>query len=172
MQVKYTAKTFWRKVALPNTIGTNECWEWQGTKDKDGYGQLSYDGRLQRAHRVSYTIAVGPIPNGMQILHSCDNPPCVNPQHLRPGTPKENTQDAVIRGRMARGERQGTHTHPETVRRGEQHLKAKLTEAQVIEILAVPNGDHLQNSLSLQYGVDRCTINDIFKGRTWKHIKR
>jgi len=77
----------------------NGCIEWTGARLPTGYGLFSLDGRMQRAHRVSYELSFGPIPDGLHILHSCDNPPCVNPAHLRPGTRTENMQDKAERGR-------------------------------------------------------------------------
>lgn len=87
---------FWSHV---QKCGTNECWEWQGSLNWKGYGSLSFEGRKMRAHRVAYQLAVGPIPDGLHILHSCDNRRCCNPTHLRAGTNKENVADALTRGR-------------------------------------------------------------------------
>lgn len=89
---------FWMKVRAGKT--PEDCWEWIGSKRHD-YGQLSsVRGRSpHKAHRVSYEIHFGPIPDGMDVLHSCDNPPCCNPRHLRLGTAKDNARDMVERGR-------------------------------------------------------------------------
>lgn len=76
------------------------CWEWQGTKNFYGYGVLTIDGQEKRAHRVSYERTKGPIPEGMVILHSCDNPPCVNPDHLSIGTRFDNRLDAAKKNRL------------------------------------------------------------------------
>jgi hypothetical protein len=84
-----------RKLSDPHV-----CWEWQGTRNKYGYGTLTYDHRTAKAHRIAYTICVGPIPEGMQVLHYCDNPPCINPKHLFLGTVKDNVHDALRKGRM------------------------------------------------------------------------
>jgi hypothetical protein len=100
---------FWMKV---DRRGADECWEWTGAKygapDAFGkrYGFVKRNRRHFSAHRFAYTDAVGPIPAGMHILHSCDNPPCCNPSHLRPGTNADNQRDAAARGRnyVVRGE--------------------------------------------------------------------
>lgn len=75
------------------------CWFWTGTLTTFGYGVLRVDGRNVGAHRVAYELFVGPIDDGMNILHGCDNPPCCNPAHLRQGTQAENIADMVARNR-------------------------------------------------------------------------
>ena len=77
------------------------CWLWQGWKSTTGYGVLRMGYGQVKAHRAFYEHFVGPIPDGMYILHSCDTPACVNPEHLRPGTQSDNMQDAASRGRLA-----------------------------------------------------------------------
>lgn len=84
---------FWAKV---DERGKEECWPWQGTCDTKGYGRA---GKSERAHRVAFMLARGPIPTGMLIRHRCDNPPCCNPFHLELGTKADNAQDAVERRR-------------------------------------------------------------------------
>lgn len=104
------------------SAGPDGCWLWQGHRSPDGYGQISVRGRrLALTHRVAYELKKGAIPPGMFVLHSCDNPPCCNPAHLRVGGMAENMADMVSRGRSPhmRNERSG---------------KAKLTDAQVAEI--------------------------------------
>lgn len=80
---------FWVRVA-----GVRRgCWEWRGATDPDGYGVLRYQRSRMRAHRVSWQLANGPVPKGLHVLHSCDNPPCVNPDHLFLGTHQDNVRD-------------------------------------------------------------------------------
>lgn len=76
------------------------CWVWKGTKNRKGYGQISVDGRHERTHRVAYRLTYGEIPEGMVVRHRCDNPPCINPDHLEVGTSADNSRDMVERGRM------------------------------------------------------------------------
>lgn len=138
------------------------CWIWTGDRDKDGYGlwQLKkqplgngkYLRKRIRASRLSWQIYKGPIPDGMRVLHTCDNPPCVNPEHLFLGTPKQNSEDMSAKGRSPRGERQG---------------KSVLKEADVIFIR---NSDKTLDELAAQYGVSIQTISDARNGRTWSHI--
>lgn len=76
-----------------------DCWIWQGGRNNVGYGMMRGEEKMQTAHRISYEEHKGDIPKGMCVLHNCDNPLCVNPDHLRLGTHKENTQDMIRRGR-------------------------------------------------------------------------
>lgn len=77
------------------------CWEWAGfTHGRMGYGCIKIKGRKRAAHRIAYEALVGPIPEGLKLLHTCDNPLCCNPEHLRPGTQTENVADAIAKGRM------------------------------------------------------------------------
>lgn len=77
----------------------NGCWVWNGSKTLKGYGRTNFQGRKSHAHRVSYKIFHGPIPEGLVIMHSCDNPPCCNPAHLSAGTHRDNVHDAIAKGR-------------------------------------------------------------------------
>jgi hypothetical protein len=77
------------------------CWEFTGQLTPTGYGEIYVDGKNQRVHRLMYVIEHGAIPDGFYILHSCDNPPCFNPDHIRAGTQKENMKDSLDRGRNA-----------------------------------------------------------------------
>lgn len=89
---------FWEKVDVG---GPDECWEWQGNFYHTGYGYLNQGYKHRRAHRLAYEFAHGPIPHGLFVLHSCDNPACCNPAHLRVGTQKDNMSDCAARGRTA-----------------------------------------------------------------------
>ena len=105
MQVE---QRFWDKVEI---IPFHPCWEWTGHQDKDGYGRLRANNKDLRAHRVSWEMHnKRHIPKGMQIMHSCDNPSCVNPAHLSLGTAQDNANDALSKGRTV-GARLKQRTH-------------------------------------------------------------
>jgi hypothetical protein len=99
---------FWSKVSK-----SDGCWLWIAYRDEKGYGAFGFKGKVQRAHRVAYELALGPIAPGMHVLHSCDNPSCVNPSHLRLGTHADNMRDRIERGRNPHLNRtQCIHGHP------------------------------------------------------------
>jgi len=87
---------FWSRVA---TAGPDDCWEWQGARLRDGYGQAKYYGNAVGTHRIAYELSHGPIADGLLVRHTCDNPPCCNPAHLLLGTPADNAADRTERGR-------------------------------------------------------------------------
>lgn len=95
---------FWNKVDR-----SGDCWTWQGSRDRKGYGRVSVNQRPVLAHRFSWTLSHGPIPDGLCVLHKCDNPPCVNPEHLFLGTIADNNRDMVAKGRHARYGSKFTH---------------------------------------------------------------
>ena len=136
----------------------HQCWNWVGSKAvRGGYGQLSSKGLLLKAHRLSWEIHLGAIPEGMMIRHLCHNPSCCNPIHLLPGTAKDNHLDMQKAGRMS---------VPET-RRGEDFHDNKLTKSNVLDIYASQDrGVDLAN----KYGVSKSMISRIRRGRAWRSV--
>ena len=177
---------FWGKVQKTNT-----CWLWIGYLRPDGYGGYGNN----TAHRVAFTLSYGFIPTGMCVCHHCDVKRCVKPNHLFLGTYKDNIQDALQKGRMAtgdrngmrlyparrptgmrngrytqpdrtaRGMRNGRHTHPEKTARGEKVHTAKISWA---EALTIRRSTDCTGMLSGRYGLAPSTIRRIKTGRYWK----
>lgn len=144
------------------------CWPWRGARDKDGYGRL---GRGLRAHRFAFERTYGPIPNGLQVCHRCDNPPCCNPAHLFLGTIADNMRDKALKGRAASGDRNGRRLYPEKLR-GENGPSAKLTEAQVLAIRSAYRAAACSvTSLARRYGISRRLVRKIAIREVWKHLE-
>lgn len=133
------------------------CREWFRGKSNYGYGITQWNGKLQGAHRLAYMAYKGEIPKGMYVCHSCDNPSCINPDHLFLGTPLANMRDMVRKGR-SRGPQ------------GVNHPKAKLTEHQAMLAKACPTKFGSASALSRLFGVNRHVISNIKAGRIWKHL--
>lgn len=136
------------------------CWEWTAYRMKEGYGVLGIRGHYtDRAHRFSYKRFRGPIPPGMLVCHTCDNPPCVNPEHLFLGTNADNVADRERKGRGRRAI-------------GSLAGHAKLNERKVLRIKQRLAAGANQSAVARQYGVDQCAINHIARGRTWRHVQQ
>ena len=140
------------------TITDSGCWEFDGPRNQDGYGRVRYLGRKTMVHRLAHEAWVGPIPDGLFIRHKCDNPPCVNPEHLETGTNAQNVQDKMDRGRF-------------TPKVGSVHGMSKLTESDVLAIRAeYAAGGITHKQLGIRYGVCEASVQHITKRRTWRHI--
>jgi DNA-binding XRE family transcriptional regulator len=147
---------FWDKV--DKTGGPNCCWLWKGSPNMKGYGRFSFRCYVYKAHRVAYFLANGRIDDNLMVLHHCDVRLCCNPTHLYQGDAKQNTQDALNRGRYARIY-------------GIQNGNAKLTEMAVKSIRQRYNQGHItQKSLAQYFGVCETTIYYICKGERWINI--
>jgi DNA-binding XRE family transcriptional regulator len=143
------------------------CWVWQGSgSGKMGYGRVMIDNFRWKAHRLSWHIHHGEIPDGLEVCHKCDNPKCVNPAHLFLGSHAENMRDAIAKNRTVIG-RVGVAPIGYTGLPGARNPKAKLTEAQVIEIR---NSAEKAPLLAKKYGVSRTTIYWIRNGRQWRSV--
>jgi hypothetical protein len=147
------SERFFAKIRKNDSTG---CWEWTAQRDRCGYGRISKNQKPAIAHRVSYEMHKGPIPHGAFIMHSCDNPACVNPDHLSPGSHKDNMADMALKGRSPRG---AMHPRPCAV----------LTERDVIEIRAARGVT--QKMLGAKYGVGQDQISRIRAGKRWGYVQ-
>ena len=129
------------------------CWLWLGALINVGYGKFQTT-KLQSSHRVSYELFVGPIPTGLQVLHKCDNPVCVNPGHLFLGTHSENMAD---RQRKKRG----------FFPKGEKHGRVKLNNG---DVLTIRSSGETQETLARHYGVSQSLISQIKRKILWDHL--
>jgi len=147
---------FWSKV---NKSG--ECWKWVGaifSADKP-YGQFTIQGDVSvRAHRVSWSISNGRIPDGMHICHRCDNPPCVRPDHLFLGTDLDNVRDMIAKGRMRKAG-------------GEGHPKARLNDVAVRAIRHMYRRGVTTERIAAAYGMSETAIRYAARGRNWRFVK-
>lgn len=149
--------TFWETAIRE----PNGCWLWAGAVARD-YGVVQFKKKAWRAHRLAWTLAnKRPIPEGLYILHTCDEPLCIRPDHLYTGTQSDNMKDAYARGRWVRKGQPG----------GEAHAMAKLTENDVDVIRKRLLAGETQARLSLEYGVTQSNISSISRGVSWQHLK-
>lgn len=142
------------------------CWEWTGAVSGRGYGQIKVRRRIAQAHRTSYELAHGPIRGGLLVCHRCDNRRCVRPSHLFLGTNADNVRDCIAK------RRHGAAVHPETVRRGQAHHSAKLTDGDVLAARAAHRDGESARSLARFYGVSSVAMDNALAGRTWRHLER
>jgi hypothetical protein len=157
---------FWARVQKTDT-----CWLWTGGPSASGYGQIAY-GRNQpgAAHRVSWELHHGPIPDGLWVLHRCDVKLCVRPDHLFLGSALDNSRDMVRKGRSATGDRNGARLHPDrrASTAGEHNPRARLTNAQVRSIRDRARAGVPQRGLAAAYGVAESTVSRIVNRHGWE----
>lgn len=150
-----TYARFWSKVEVQ--IDRRDCWHWTGAKNPDGYGTFKLNGYHMGAHRVSFAMKNGYFPGeGKVVRHKCDNPSCVNPEHLEDGTVRDNILDSIQRGR-----------YKTRCQIGSSNAASKLTEHDVEAIRERIDSGETNTAIARKFGVHHATISAIRRGKTW-----
>lgn len=149
---KTPAELFWSKVNKTST-----CWLWTASTRGKGYGGFHSHGVMYAAHRFSWILKHGSVPEGLHVLHRCDNPACVRPSHLFLGTNADNVADKMSKKR---------HRNLQ----GEKHPLSKLTDQDVKQIRKLQSEGALHRELAKQFNVTKGTIGFIIRQETWTHI--
>lgn len=130
------------------------CWRWRGSTAWNGYGVVGFQGRQQKAHRVAWQLTRGPIPQGMRVLHRCDNPSCCNPDHLFLGTQLDNIADREAKGRGAKPPSRRKLTRDEVAEMRRLYAALPISQAQLAE----------------QFGVSRGNVSKIVNGKSYQEV--
>lgn len=166
-----SAYLIWR-LSEKVSIAESGCWEWEGTLSKKGYGTISIKNKewpesIVYLHRLVYSLCVEQLPDDMCVCHRCDNPCCVNPNHLFLGTNNDNIADKVAKNRQAKGQDIRTnHSHL----KGENIVTARLTAEKVMEIRRLDQQGEAFATISERYGISMSHIGYIVQGRAWAHL--
>lgn len=143
---------FWQKIDR-----TGECWIWKRGRFKSGYGKVGYGCKQLRSHRIAFALSNGNIPDGLNVLHTCDNPPCCNPAHLWLGTDKDNAADCTAKNRR-------------NPLMGSDNPVSKLSESVVLKMRKYHTNDTSYAELGRRFGVSRDAARKAVIGITWKHV--
>ncbi len=148
---------FWARAIPDSATG---CWNWNGSRGKNGYGTVTFNYRTFTTHRLAYQLHHGVKPGKRWVLHRCDNRLCVNPGHLFLGTALDNVRDMMAKGRDYRGD----------TPRGARHHSAKLTEHDVCTMRTLFRWGMRMAHIAQSYGVMHTTAKNAVEGRTWRHV--
>ena len=149
---------FWSKVKKGDF-----CWNWTSSVSRGGYGKFSVSrSKWVEAHRISYLIKHGSIPDGLCVLHKCDNKMCVRPDHLFLGTYNDNVQDCIVKGRARRGKL--------IPMLGEDHVNSKLTNKGVRLMRKMRKAGVLLKEIANEFGCCEAQVSLIVRRKAWKHV--
>jgi len=157
MTMAFNAQAFWSRI--DRSGGPDACWPW-ARPHSSGYGQVWRDRRLQRSHRVAYELLVGPIPEGLDACHGCDNRSCCNPAHLFLGTQADNMRDMDAKGRRVT-----------VAPLGEANGRSRLTAGQVVHIRQRAREGEPDTRLARAFGVSESLIGQIRRRAIWRHLE-
>jgi len=168
----------YKKKIIEKSLKKDGCWIWIGVVSNAGYGKTRYEKKDISAHRLSYIVFIGSIPDGKNVCHKCDEKRCVNPEHLWLGSQSENIKDCVKKGRFTgtKGfkwtdevrKKMKNRTHAD--RKGEKHHLKKLINDDIKEIRRLYDSGINQKELSLRYKVHQSCISNIVRYKSWSHI--
>ena len=147
---------FWSKVDK-----SGECWLWTGCRDRRGYGRFRFRGRTSLAHRVSWTLTHGQPSDDLFVLHRCDTPSCVNPDHLFMGTQTDNMRDCSSKGRTSR--------HASSLH-GNNNGNSRFTPEQVRQMRTMHSNGHSRVDISKRFGASKTSVAYIVTRRYWRHF--
>lgn len=145
-----TPEKFWKRVEKTDT-----CWLWRGPINSDGYGAVGMNFKTIRAHRAAWIYTNGSIPDGLWVLHRCDTPLCVRPDHLFLGTAKDNADDRDSKG----------HGYS-----GSQHHLSKLDDDKIRQIRKLHSEGISQRVIAKKFGITQPNVGYITRGETWRHV--
>jgi hypothetical protein len=167
--------TFWKYVnkdgrIQPHVPHLGKCWE-RISSIQEGYSRFPVNGKTVKAHRFSWILHFGEIPNSLCVLHKCDNRCCVNPNHLFLGTPTDNVFDCIAKNRNKAPKKENCWAHNDSSRiQGSNHGRSKLNESQAIEIRNLADSGQDFHAIAKKFDVCRHTVFLIFKRKTWRHV--
>lgn len=145
-----------QEILAASSIRNGECIESTTRNNRAGYGRIMINGKRSMAHRLAYELAHGPIPEGLIVRHKCDNPPCINPDHLELGTDRDNMDDRILRM---------------SGRRGVDMHTAKLTESGVRDVRRRVNDGESRRAVARSLGISHTAINGLINGKRWRHVR-
>lgn len=168
--MKDEMERFWEKV---DRGSDDACWNWTASLQGRGYGKFTTNGKEKNAHRWIYIKINGPVADGIEICHTCDNPKCVNPRHLFAGTKSDNMRDAAQKGRNAMQrapEKSHFHGRKDIQCRGEKQGNSRLTTPDVLEIIGMSENGISSTDIAKRFCISPGHARKVASGMAWSHV--